>query len=136
MPSTIKHKRSTTAGAVPAAGALVEGELAINVADGRVFAKKANGSVVCVSAEPGNKGQIEVINATDWRLNANSVELISLVEASSPSMLIGRRSASAGRWEEITLGSGLSMDGTQLKASPPSVTAEDDQIILAMRVFA
>ena len=51
MASTIKHKRSTTSGAVPGAGALVEGELAVNVADGKVFVKRSNGSVTNVTAD-------------------------------------------------------------------------------------
>lgn len=46
MVNTIRHKRSSTAGATPAAGSLVAGELAINTADGKVFVKKDNGTVV------------------------------------------------------------------------------------------
>jgi len=39
MANVIKHKRSGTASAVPSAGSLVAGELAINTADGKLFTK-------------------------------------------------------------------------------------------------
>jgi hypothetical protein len=51
MANTIKHKRSSTAGATPSSGSLVAGELAINTADGKVFTKKDNGTVVRVGGE-------------------------------------------------------------------------------------
>lgn len=46
MPNSILHKRSSTASAVPAAGSLSVGELAINTADGTLFTKKSNNSVI------------------------------------------------------------------------------------------
>jgi hypothetical protein len=46
MPNKIQIKRSSTASATPAAGALDAGELAINTADGRLFAKNSAGTVV------------------------------------------------------------------------------------------
>lgn len=46
MANTIKHKKSATAGAVPLAEDLSPGELAINIADGKLFARKADGTVV------------------------------------------------------------------------------------------
>lgn len=48
MANTIRHKRSSTPSAVPSSGSLVTGELAVNTADGRVFAKKEDGTVVDV----------------------------------------------------------------------------------------
>ena len=39
MANTIQLKRSSSAGAVPAANDLAEGELALNTADGEVFLK-------------------------------------------------------------------------------------------------
>lgn len=46
MANTIQHKRSATASAIPTAGSLVAGELAVNTADGKLFLKKDNSSVV------------------------------------------------------------------------------------------
>ena len=45
MPNTIVLKKNTTAGVVPAAGALQAGELALNTADGALFTKLENGTV-------------------------------------------------------------------------------------------
>jgi ABC-type amino acid transport substrate-binding protein len=46
MANTVLHKRSTTASAVPSAGSLTTGELAINTADGTIFTKKTDNSVI------------------------------------------------------------------------------------------
>lgn len=46
MPNTILIKKSSTAAATPTAGQLAAGELAINTADGKLFAKNAAGTVV------------------------------------------------------------------------------------------
>ena len=49
MPNTIRHKRSATASAAPAAASLVAGELAVNTADGRVYTKQDSGTVVDIA---------------------------------------------------------------------------------------
>ncbi|MDG9928546.1 MULTISPECIES: hypothetical protein [unclassified Pseudomonas] len=46
MADVIKLKRSSVAAAAPTAGQLALGELALNVADGKLFFKKADGSIV------------------------------------------------------------------------------------------
>lgn len=48
MASTILLKRSSTASSVPAAGSLQAGELAVNLADQKLYSKTAGGSVVQV----------------------------------------------------------------------------------------
>lgn len=48
MGSTILLKRSSTASSVPAAGSLQAGELAVNLADQKLYSKTAGGSVVQV----------------------------------------------------------------------------------------
>jgi hypothetical protein len=48
MPSTILLKRSSTASSVPAAASLQAGELAVNLADQRLYSKTAGGTVVQV----------------------------------------------------------------------------------------
>ena len=49
MPQVIVIKRSPSAGAVPTPANLVSGELAINTADGKLFAKKDNGTIVTLN---------------------------------------------------------------------------------------
>ena len=46
MANTIITKNSSTASAVPSAGALVQGELAVNVTDKKLYTKDSGGSVV------------------------------------------------------------------------------------------
>lgn len=48
MPNTILLKRSSTASSVPAAASLQAGELAVNLADQKLYSKTAGGSVVQV----------------------------------------------------------------------------------------
>jgi hypothetical protein len=49
MADVIRHKRSATAAAVPSAGQLELGELAINVADGRLYFKTSAGAIIAVA---------------------------------------------------------------------------------------
>ena len=49
MANPIVPKKSSTAGAVPTSGQLLTGEIAANTADGKLFIKKADGTVVQVS---------------------------------------------------------------------------------------
>jgi len=56
LANTILHKRSSTASATPSAGSLTVGELAINTADGKLFTKKTNGTVVEIGAGSGGGG--------------------------------------------------------------------------------
>jgi hypothetical protein len=50
MSNTIQIKRSTTAGAVPTAGQLAQGELAVNLADEALYTKDASNAVVKLNA--------------------------------------------------------------------------------------
>lgn len=75
MPNTILLKKSSTANAVPAAGQLTAGELAINVADGRLFAKNSAGTIVnlpvsSISGQSITPGQVNVDNI---QLDANTI---------------------------------------------------------------
>jgi hypothetical protein len=60
MANTIQHKRSATASSVPSTGSLSAGELAVNTADGKVFLKKDNNTIVQVGNQPaGSSGQVQ-----------------------------------------------------------------------------
>lgn len=49
MATVIKIKNSSTTGSVPATGDLVQGELAVNLVDRKIFSKKADGTVIELS---------------------------------------------------------------------------------------
>lgn len=53
MAHVIKPKRSETASAVPQAEDLETHEIAMNVADGKMYTKAANGSIVTISTSSG-----------------------------------------------------------------------------------
>jgi len=57
MANTIRVRRSTTTSAVPTTGQLSEGELAVNVYDGKLFFKQVQGaSESIVTLQPGGSG--------------------------------------------------------------------------------
>lgn len=53
--TTVITKNSSTASAVPASGDLVQGELAVNVTDKKIFTKDGSGTVVKVVGQLGNQ---------------------------------------------------------------------------------
>lgn len=64
MANTIQHKRSATASSVPSTGSLSAGELAVNTADGKLFLKKDDNTIVQVGNQPaGSSGQVQFNNA-------------------------------------------------------------------------
>jgi hypothetical protein len=46
MATVVQLKRSETTGAIPAAGDIAVGELAVNLADGTLYSKKTDGSII------------------------------------------------------------------------------------------
>jgi len=111
MASKIKHKRSSVAGKIPTSSDLEKGELALNTADGKVYLKKEDNSVLDITStifkndtnvtvtDTGSNGQIsaqvdgaEVVTilAGETKLNqitsiedANNLRLKSLIENGS-----------------------------------------------------
>lgn len=49
MATTVQHRRSETTGSEPAAGDILVGELAVNLADGKLFSKKTDGTIVTLA---------------------------------------------------------------------------------------
>lgn len=75
MPNKIQIKRSSTASATPSGAQLDAGELAINTADGRLYAKNSAGTVInlpvtSISGQTIAPGQVDVDNL---RLDANTL---------------------------------------------------------------
>ena len=64
MANTIQHKRSSTATTIPTSGQLSAGELAVNTADGKLFLKKDDNSIVQIgTVASGSSGQVQFNNA-------------------------------------------------------------------------
>ena len=87
MPNTIQLKRSTTSGAIPTSGQLEQGELAVNLADRKLFTKNASGTVVALSTTADT-----ATNAT----NANTVTGVATTMGTSGSGLNTSHGGQAG----------------------------------------
>ena len=72
MTTVIKPKRSETASAVPSAGVLAIGELAMNVTDGKFFTKKSDNSVV----EVGGAGAATLQDITSGSKNITTNNIV------------------------------------------------------------
>ena len=59
MAHVIKPKRSETSSSVPQSSDLETHEIAMNVTDGKIYTKAANGSIVTVVAQKQRGGQTE-----------------------------------------------------------------------------
>jgi len=84
MANTIITKNSSTASAVPAAGSLTQGELAVNVTDKKLYTKDSGGSVVEIT--PTN-----AVNAT------NATNLTGTTTASIPTSALASGTANASK---------------------------------------
>ena len=54
MANTLKIKRSSNAGSAPSASDLAHGEIAVNIADGKLFLKKSDNSIVAINNDTNN----------------------------------------------------------------------------------
>ena len=86
MPNVIKHKRSTTPGAAPASNQLVEGELAVNVADGVLFVKNSAAAIVGFPNLPltAIAGQVLSWNGSKW-VATDVASLVAVLDGGSAS---------------------------------------------------
>ena len=83
MANTIKVKQSAVASKVPTTGDLVLGELALNTYDGKLYAKKDNGTASVVQIGASTSSALPVT------LFSGSVTSISISNGSLPVLLFG-----------------------------------------------
>ena len=125
MATTIKTKSSTITGKIPDAGSLEPAELAINLADQRLFSKDASGTVF----ELG--GRVTSVNGQEGDVSLGLDDLTDVsVGAATDDQLLAYKS---GTWEPVDAAS-LSVDvdlGYTAAADKGTVTnnAGDDAII-------
>ena len=136
---------STTASAIPTSGNLVNGELAINITDKKLYAKDAGGTVFLLASEAGTIGtvsSVSVISANGLAgtvANATTTPAITL-STSVTGLLKGNGTAisaasagtdyapatsgtsilygnGAGGFSNVTIGTGVSFAGGTLSAT-------------------
>ena len=76
----------------------------------------------------GDKGDVTVSGAgTVWTIDDTAVTYAKLPQATAASRLLGRGSTGAGDWQEITLGTNLSMSGSTLSAAGTAGVPDGDK---------
>jgi len=96
MTNTIRMKRSSTPGKIPAAGDLQAGELAVNTSDGKLFLKKSNGAEAVIEVGPvasvaGRTGAVSLSKADVGLANAdNTSDALKPVSIATKSALDGK----------------------------------------------
>ena len=89
MAQIIKFKRSTTSGAVPSTGSLEYGEIAMNVADGKVFFKKGDDTIqelVATNTSTAITGSINItgaVTASYFKGDGSRLENITVAQAAT-----------------------------------------------------
>ena len=159
MATKIVTKNSSTANAVPAASDLVQGELAVNVADKRLFTEDNGGSIVELGTKPStidiNAGSIDgtAIGAssastgafttlTATGLTVNNTTAFSYLPVSTAGSVVGTIGTGSGTIfntpsVNASYGSGLAIDGSyssdvstiNLKAFGPKFSSYSSQLV-------
>ena len=104
MATKIVTKNSSTASAVPTASDLVQGELAVNVADKRLFTEDNGGSIVELGTNPSSltvSGNIDVDGVT----NLDAVDIDGAVDMASTLQVDGAATFTT----EITANGGIAL---------------------------
>jgi len=89
---------STTAAAEPTAGNLVSGELAINIADGKLFYKNSSGNVRLLSIGYGSS----TVTPTNGGVQYGTGSALALTAAGSSGQILRSNGAAAPTWADLS----------------------------------
>lgn len=134
MASTIIIKNSSTASAVPSSGSLAVGELAINTADNKLFAKNSAGTVTLIaSATLATEAAASAVTATTQAGIATTQASNALTSATNAAT--AQTAAEAAR--DATLAAYDSFDDRYLgtKTSDPTVDNDGNALVSGALYF-
>lgn len=116
---------STTPTNTPSAGNLVDGELAINTADGKLFYKDSGGSVQIIASTAGTAGTVQSVSVVSANGFAGTVGNPSTTPAITLTTTVtGILQGNGTAISAITVGTGLSFStGTLSNSSPMTYPA-------------
>jgi len=127
MANTIVHKKSSTPGAKPGSSSLVAGELAVNTADGVVYLKKDDGTVVpssLVVSVAGRTGSVQ-LSSSDVSGLATVATSGSYADLSNKPTIPAAYSlptATASVLGGVKIGSGISIDANGVISASSAYT--------------
>jgi len=127
MSSTIVIKNSSTASSIPATGDLVQGELAVNVTDKKIYTKNSAGAIVVVSDVTGAAASATsaASSATAASTSAtNAATSATAASTSATNAATAKTAAEAAR--DATLAAYDSFDDRYLGAKTSDPTLDND----------
>jgi len=126
MANTIITKNSSTASAVPTSGDLVQGELAVNVTDKRLFTENSGGTVVEVGTNPSTMAVAGNATVGGTLGVTGLATLASSTLTANPTLTSGTANGVTylNGSKVLTSGSALTFDGTNLGLGAASVAAK------------
>jgi hypothetical protein len=117
MSNTIQIKRSSTSGAVPTAGQLAQGELAVNLADKKLFTKDASNAVIGLTYD-GFRNRL-----------INAQGLINQRGYVSGTATSGANQYTVDRWRVVTSGQNLTFTTTANEVTFTAPAGGVEQVI-------
>lgn len=134
MASTIIIKNSSTASAVPASGSLVAGELAINTADNKLFAKNSAGTVTLLASATT---ATEAAASASAAASSASAAATSASNASTSATNAATAQTAAEAARDATLAAYDSFDDRYLgtKTSDPTVDNDGNALVSGALYF-
>lgn len=134
MASTIIIKNSSTASAVPASGSLVAGELAINTADNKLFAKNSAGTVTLLASATT---ATEAAASASAAASSASAAATSASNASTSAANAATAQTAAEAARDATLAAYDSFDDRYLgtKTSDPTVDNDGNALVSGALYF-